>query len=114
VASKAEKPLQQIWAAIRLCGPLGSLSGPAAELWRSAVNDQHGSSEHMFTLSFNSTIPPIPVSAVIVDLRNFTPHLVASPEDQEGISSFCHFLTKFYGLCLVIVHTPSWFSLLAV
>ena len=36
----------------------------------------------MFTLSLSDTVPPIPVSAVIVDLRNFTPHLVASPEDQ--------------------------------
>src|SRR5580765_8499507 len=58
-------------------------------------------SEHqMFTLSLSSTVAPIAVSSVIVDLRNFTPHLVASPEDQEGISSFCHFLTKFYALCL--------------
>jgi hypothetical protein len=54
----------------------------------------------MFTLSQISTIPPISVSAIIVDLRNFTPHLAASPEDREGISSFCHFLTRFYGLCL--------------
>ncbi len=53
-----------------------------------------------FTLALGSTVPPIPVSAIIVDLRNFTPHLVASKEDQEGISSFCHFLSKFYGLCL--------------
>src|SRR3712207_3819202 len=54
----------------------------------------------MVKLSLHTTVPPIPVTAAVVDLRNFTPHLLAAREDSEGISGFCHFLTRFYALCL--------------
>jgi class 3 adenylate cyclase len=44
--------------------------------------------------------PPVPATALLVDLRNFTPNLNAAPADEQGISDFCRFLSEFYALCL--------------
>lgn len=51
-------------------------------------------------LAIREVIAPIPVTAAMVDLRNFTPHLNAAPEDERSASAFCEFLKNFYGLCL--------------
>ena len=52
----------------------------------------------------NSTIPdvspPLLATALLVDLRNFTPNLNAARVDQNGINLFCNFLSEFYALCL--------------
>lgn len=37
---------------------------------------------------------------MVVDLRNFTSHLNAAAEDDEGVNVFCQFLAGFYALCL--------------
>src|SRR6516162_7734717 len=44
--------------------------------------------------------PPVPATALLVDLRNFTPNLNAAPVDEQRISDFCRFLSQFYALCL--------------
>ena len=44
--------------------------------------------------------PPVPATALLVDLRNFTPNLNAAPVDEQRISDFCRFLSEFYALCL--------------
>ncbi len=43
---------------------------------------------------------PVPTTAVIADLRNFTPNLNASSLDADGRNTFCDFLATFYGDCL--------------
>src|SRR5262245_482617 len=45
-------------------------------------------------------LPPIPATALLVDLRNFTPNLNVAPADEHRISDFCRFLSDFYALCL--------------
>ena len=50
--------------------------------------------------SVHETIPPVPATAVVVDLRNFTSHLNAASEDDDGVNLFCRFLAGFYALCL--------------
>ena len=44
--------------------------------------------------------PPSMGTALLVDLRNFTPNLNAAKSDERGINIFCHFLSEFYALCL--------------
>ncbi len=44
--------------------------------------------------------PPVSATALLVDLRNFTPNLNAAKEDERGINLYCHFLADFYALCL--------------
>jgi class 3 adenylate cyclase len=44
--------------------------------------------------------PPGMSTALLVDLRNFTPNLNAAKSDEHGINVFCHFLSEFYALCL--------------
>ena len=41
-------------------------------------------------------------TTLLVDLRNFTPNFNASHEDSDGINVFCHFLSKFYAVCLEV------------
>lgn len=42
----------------------------------------------------------IPATALVVDLRNFTPNLSASKTDEEGGNVFCLFLAEFHAICL--------------
>jgi class 3 adenylate cyclase len=44
--------------------------------------------------------PPSMSTALLIDLRNFTPNLNAAESDERGINLFCHFLSEFYALCL--------------
>src|SRR5262249_5365102 len=44
--------------------------------------------------------PPVLATALLLDLRNFTPNLNAAPVDEHRISQFCHFLSAFYDICL--------------
>jgi class 3 adenylate cyclase len=44
--------------------------------------------------------PPVAATALLVDLRNFTPLLNASPEDTQCINTFCYFLTEIYAACV--------------
>lgn len=44
--------------------------------------------------------PPVPTTALIADLRNFTPNLNASRLGDDGRNEFCDFLATFYGDCL--------------
>lgn len=46
-----------------------------------------------------NAFPPVDATAVLVDLRNFTPNLKASRVDDDGVRSFCHFLGQCYSLC---------------
>jgi class 3 adenylate cyclase len=39
----------------------------------------------------------VPATALVVDLRNFTPNLRASPIDEHGVATFCGFLGEMYG-----------------
>jgi class 3 adenylate cyclase len=54
----------------------------------------------MVAASLREVVPPIPATAIIVDLRNFTPNLKAAPTDPAGVNTFCHFLAEFYARCL--------------
>lgn len=49
--------------------------------------------------SHHST-PGIEATALVVDLRNFTPNLGAAHVDADGINDFCVFLAQFHALCL--------------
>jgi class 3 adenylate cyclase len=42
----------------------------------------------------------VPATAVVIDLRNFSPNLGQAGVDDAGINEFCHFLSDFYALCL--------------
>ncbi len=44
--------------------------------------------------------PPVGTTALIADLRNFTPNLNASKLGDDGVNTFCDFLATFYGDCL--------------
>lgn len=44
--------------------------------------------------------PPIEATALVVDLRNFTPLLNASEEDLKGVNTFCYFLYDVYRIIL--------------
>ena len=55
-------------------------------------------SDHPTPLQGSS--PPAPATALLVDLRNFTPNLNAASIDEQSISDFCGFLSEFYALCL--------------
>ncbi len=59
--------------------------------------------------TLHEAVPPIPVTAIVTDIRNFTPHLIGSDNDEQGINRFCHFLSSFYALCLkaAIVALPA-------
>ncbi|OKH32571.1 hypothetical protein NIES2119_25900 [[Phormidium ambiguum] IAM M-71] len=54
--------------------------------------------------------PPIDATALVVDLRNFTPSLNASQEDLNGVNTFCYFLFDFYQIilkcCLLAIPAP--------
>ena len=43
---------------------------------------------------------PVPATALVVDLRNFTPNLKASLTDAQQVNVFCRFLAEFHALCL--------------
>ena len=43
---------------------------------------------------------PLAATAVLVDLRNFTPNLKASPVTADGLNVFCGLLSRFYGVCV--------------
>ncbi len=44
--------------------------------------------------------PAIPATALVIDLRNFTPNLNHAGQDDRGINRYCHFLSDFYARCL--------------
>jgi class 3 adenylate cyclase len=50
--------------------------------------------------SLPGSSPPAPTTALLVDLRNFTPNLNTASLDEHRISDFCRFLSEFYALCL--------------
>jgi class 3 adenylate cyclase len=54
----------------------------------------------MAPLSARTVDPPIEATALIVDLRNFTPNLNASRIADDGVNTFCDFLSEFYADCL--------------
>jgi len=58
----------------------------------------------MSTLTIRRTEPLVEATAVLVDLRNFTPNLNAAPI-QHQINGFCHFLADMYGDCVEAVLT---------
>jgi class 3 adenylate cyclase len=60
-----------------------------------SVSEQTGSESCTHEVS-----PPAQGTALLVDLRNFTPNLNAARPDGRGINTFCHFLSRFYALCL--------------
>jgi class 3 adenylate cyclase len=43
---------------------------------------------------------PVPATAIVIDLRNFTPNLKASQLDHDGVDQFSSFLAKFHALCI--------------
>ena len=49
--------------------------------------------------AYHST-PGIEATALVVDLRNFTPNLGAARVDSNGVNEFCTFLAEFHALCL--------------
>ena len=49
--------------------------------------------------NYHST-PAIQATAIVVDLRNFTPNLGAAHVDAEGVNDFCAFLAEFHAICL--------------
>lgn len=49
---------------------------------------------------YKSVERSIEATTVISDLRGFTPNLNASREGEDGVNSFCHFLSSFYADCL--------------
>ena len=49
--------------------------------------------------NFHST-SAIPATAVVVDLRNFTPNLGAAQVRPDGVNDFCAFLAEFHAICL--------------
>jgi class 3 adenylate cyclase len=44
--------------------------------------------------------PPVPATALLVDLRNFTPLLNSSGHDESRVNRFCYFLRDVYGVVL--------------
>lgn len=44
--------------------------------------------------------PPVPATALLVDLRNFTPSLNAASVDEQGTNRFCFTLADFYAATL--------------
>lgn len=48
----------------------------------------------------NDVDPPVPATGVLIDLRNFTRSLNASPVDERGTNQFCYFLAEFYAVSL--------------
>jgi len=42
----------------------------------------------------------VPATALVIDLRNFTPNLKASELDESGVDQFCSFLAEFHALCI--------------
>lgn len=48
--------------------------------------------------TLHEVFPPTPATALLVDLRNFTPNLNAEP--QESSEGFYSFLAAFYATCL--------------
>lgn len=50
--------------------------------------------------ALHQAIPPVSATAVVVDLRNFTPNLNAAGVDASGVNVFCRFLGGLYGFCL--------------
>jgi class 3 adenylate cyclase len=48
----------------------------------------------------SSTEPAIPATALIADLRDFTPNLNAARKTPEGFHEFCRFLAGFCATCL--------------
>ena len=53
----------------------------------------------MFTSTAHVSAP-LDATAVLVDLRNFTPNLKASPVGADGSNVFCELLAHFYGICV--------------
>lgn len=49
--------------------------------------------------NYHST-PAIQATAIVVDLRNFTPNLGAAHVDVDGVNDFCAFLAEFHAICL--------------
>lgn len=49
---------------------------------------------------YKSVERSIEATTLISDLRGFTPNLNASREGEDGVNSFCHFLSSFYADCL--------------
>ena len=43
---------------------------------------------------------PVPATALVIDLRNFTPNLKASSLDENGVDEFCSFLAEFHAICI--------------
>jgi len=43
---------------------------------------------------------PIAATALVIDLRNFTPNLKASKLDEDGVDEFCSFLAEFHAICI--------------
>jgi class 3 adenylate cyclase len=51
-------------------------------------------------LATYDAVPPIEATALVVDLRNFTPNLNSAPCDDDGVNVFCRFLAQFKALCI--------------
>jgi hypothetical protein len=66
---------------------------------RRAVRDRRRESV-LPDLVVHEAAPPVPATAMVIDLRNFTPSLMAAPDDARGVNEFCHFLSDFYARCL--------------
>lgn len=54
----------------------------------------------MNSIDFSETRPEIPATALLVDLRNFTPNLNLGHTNRSGVNEFCEFLGQFYSSSL--------------
>lgn len=55
----------------------------------------------MHGLEIRETLSPsVMATALIVDMKNFTPNLNAGTDDIHGVNTFCRFLSAFYKDCL--------------
>ena len=54
----------------------------------------------MFGESDFGASKPVPATALVIDLRNFTPNLKASSLDENGVDEFCSFLAEFHAICI--------------
>ncbi len=50
--------------------------------------------------AIRKALPSIEATALVIDLRNFTPNLNSAGCDDAGVNTFCHFLAAFYAKCL--------------
>ena len=65
----------------------------------------------MFGESAHNASQPMPATAIVIDVRNFTPNLKASRLDETGVEQFCRFLAEFHALCIDAALSAMPFSL---